>query len=118
MSSLIIPPQHPDPSCPPASAPAPLSAAHQTSLANLIAHFGSPSFTVPVPTTPVPEGCNPIAYTEALTEQEEMYLSEECILRFLRATKGDEAATKKRIDATLEWRRSFGVDTITSEYIA
>jgi len=118
MSSSILPPQHPDPSLAAPSPPAPLSEAQRSSLSNLIAYFSSPDFKIPLPTTPPPEGCRTVEYTESLTEFEEYWLSEEGILRFLRATKGDEDAAKKRLEDTLLWRRNFGLDSFTAEYIS
>jgi hypothetical protein len=118
MSNAILPPQHPDSVVPAASAPATLIAAQQQSLTNLIAAFASPELKVPIPTTPVPEGCIKTAWTESLTELEQFWLTEEKILMFLRATKGDEQAAKKRIEATFAWRREFGIDSFTPEYIS
>ena len=118
MSSAILPPQHPDPSCPPASPPAPLTADQQTALAALVAHFASPELKIPVPTTTVPEGCTKIDWTESLTELEQFWLTEEKLLMFLRATKGDAQQARTRIETTLKWRREFGIDGFTPEYIS
>ncbi|EPY50625.1 sec14 cytosolic factor family protein [Schizosaccharomyces cryophilus OY26] len=50
--------------------------------------------------------------TEGLSEVEKYFLTKECILRFLRATKWNASATKKRILDTLVWRRQFGVNNM------
>lgn len=46
----------------------------------------------------------------ALSEAEKMWLSKECILRYLRASKWNVKHAKKRLEDTLVWRRTFGVD--------
>lgn len=45
-----------------------------------------------------------------LTETEKAWLTEECFLRYLRATKWKVEDCKKRLIKTLVWRRTFGVD--------
>lgn len=50
----------------------------------------------------------------ALSETEKMWLSKECILRYLRATKWNVKSAKKRLEDTLMWRRTFGVDPESS----
>lgn len=45
-----------------------------------------------------------------LTTNEKAWLTRECFLRYLRATKWKVADCKKRIEGTLVWRRTFGVD--------
>ncbi|CED84903.1 Phosphatidylinositol transfer protein PDR16 and related proteins [Phaffia rhodozyma] len=122
--SLYLPPQHPDSSLPSAPAESPFSVelltpAQKTSLANLKAHFASPAFKVPLPTKQFSSSeCIDLGYTEGLHELEEMWLSEECLLRFLRATKWNEKDATDRLSQTLLWRREFGVDQFTQEYIS
>jgi hypothetical protein len=123
MPTVILPPTHPVVGLsPPAASPfdrSTLTASQQASLDNLIAHFRDPSLTVAVPSSSaVPELCKPIAYTERLTEGEQFWLSEECFLRFLRATKWDEAQARDRLAKTLAWRREFGVESFTREYLS
>ena len=123
MPTVILPPTHPVASLsPPAASPfdrLTMTASQQASLDNLIAHFSDPSLTVAVPSSSaVPELCKPIAYTERLTEGEQFWLSEECFLRFLRATKWDEAQARDRLAKTLAWRREFGVESFTREYLS
>lgn len=117
---MILPPNHPEEDFTP-TPPAALSPAQAASVASLVAHFSSPDFTLAVPSElPALEHCTPIAYpaSGALIEAEEMWLTEECLCRFLRATKWDEAAARHRIVATLTWRRDFQVDAFTAEYLS
>ncbi|KAF3760317.1 regulated by circadian rhythms/phosphatidylinositol transfer protein [Cryphonectria parasitica EP155] len=54
-----------------------------------------------------------------LTEDEKFWLTRECLLRYLRATKWNQAHSEKRLIDTLLWRREFGVyDKLTSEHIS
>ncbi|KAL0065106.1 Phosphatidylinositol transfer protein (PITP) [Marasmius tenuissimus] len=46
-----------------------------------------------------------------LLEEEKFWLSYECQLRYLRATKWKLAEAIKRLEATLKWRREYGVYT-------
>ncbi|OBA24321.1 hypothetical protein METBIDRAFT_130868 [Metschnikowia bicuspidata var. bicuspidata NRRL YB-4993] len=48
-----------------------------------------------------------------LTVDEKAWLSRECILRYLRATKWDHESAAKRIEATLAWRREFGLSKMS-----
>ncbi|KAJ4477255.1 CRAL-TRIO domain-containing protein [Lentinula aciculospora] len=53
-----------------------------------------------------------------LMEEEKFWLSYECQLRYLRATKWKVDDAIKRLESTLKWRRDFGLYThITPEYI-
>lgn len=55
--------------------------------------------------------------TAPLSEQEKFFLTRECILRYLRATKWHVADAKKRLEGTIIWRREYGTDTLTAETI-
>ncbi|KAK6456282.1 CRAL-TRIO domain-containing protein [Scheffersomyces xylosifermentans] len=46
---------------------------------------------------------------EPLSEPEKSWLTRECFLRYLRATKWDEHEAIVRIELTLAWRREFGI---------
>ncbi|EMG46906.1 Phosphatidylinositol transfer protein, putative [Candida maltosa Xu316] len=48
--------------------------------------------------------------TKELTDGEKSWLTRECFLRYLRATKWDEKEAIDRIELTLSWRREFGVN--------
>ncbi|KAF7563391.1 hypothetical protein G7046_g749 [Stylonectria norvegica] len=54
----------------------------------------------------------------ALTDRERAWLTRECLLRYLRATKWTVADAAKRLQATLAWRREYGLDDFTPEYIS
>ena len=54
----------------------------------------------------------------ALTEDEKLWLTRECIIRFLRATKWHEKESEKRLLETLAWRREYGVEELTPELIS
>lgn len=56
-----------------------------------------------------------------INESEKMFLTKECFLRYLRATKWKVEDAIKRIEATLGWRREFGVDpdsSLTADIVA
>lgn len=53
-----------------------------------------------------------------LNDDERIWLTRECLLRYLRATKWNLAQASTRLRATLTWRREFGTDNLTSEYIS
>jgi hypothetical protein len=54
----------------------------------------------------------------AITENEIMWLTRECLLRYLRATKWSTAEAEKRLLGTLTWRREYGVEGLTGDYIS
>jgi hypothetical protein len=53
-----------------------------------------------------------------VAEDEIMWLSRECLLRYLRATKWNTAEAARRILGTLTWRREYGVEDLTGEHIS
>lgn len=54
-----------------------------------------------------------------LSEEEKFWLTRECLLRYLRATKWHQVQSEKRLIDTLLWRRKFGVyDKLTPEHIS
>jgi hypothetical protein len=55
--------------------------------------------------------------TAPLSEVEQCFLTKECILRYLRATKWNVAEAKRRLEGTIIWRREYGTDTLTAEHI-
>ena len=56
--------------------------------------------------------------TEPLTDDDRMFLTHECLLRYLRATKWHTSETVTRLQQTLTWRREYGVDKLTADYIS
>ena len=53
-----------------------------------------------------------------ITENEIMWLTRECILRYLRATKWSITEAQKRLLGTLTWRREYGVEELTGDHIS
>lgn len=54
-----------------------------------------------------------------LTDSDKFWLTRECLLRYLRATKWHEKEAEKRLVATLSWRRDYGVEEeLTPEHIS
>lgn len=53
-----------------------------------------------------------------LTPDEKLWLTRECLLRYLRATKWNVTAAIKRVEDTLVWRREYGVAGFTADYIS
>ncbi|KAF8866690.1 CRAL/TRIO domain-containing protein [Acephala macrosclerotiorum] len=53
-----------------------------------------------------------------ITDSEIMWLTRECLLRYLRATKWATAEAAKRLLSTLTWRREYGVEELTGEHIS
>lgn len=53
-----------------------------------------------------------------LKDYERMFLTRECILRYLRATKWNTKDALSRLQATISWRREYGADTFTHQYIS
>lgn len=53
-----------------------------------------------------------------LTDSERMWLTRECLLRYLRATSWHVSASEKRLQETLIWRREYGVEALTAEHIS
>ncbi|PNS19272.1 CRAL-TRIO domain-containing protein isoform B [Sphaceloma murrayae] len=66
----------------------------------------------------VPESTAKGAKSVPMTEDEHMWLSRECLLRYLRATKWSVPNALKRLQGTLSWRREYGADTFTGDYIS
>lgn len=67
----------------------------------------------------VPETLAKNAPKSELKEGERMFLTRECLLRYLRATKWSVADAETRLLSTLSWRREYGVNTkLTAEHIS
>lgn len=58
------------------------------------------------------------AETTPLTDDERMFLTRDCLLRYLRATKWNASEAINRVHATLVWRREKIGDKLTPEYIS
>ncbi|KJK80610.1 hypothetical protein H634G_04849 [Metarhizium anisopliae BRIP 53293] len=53
-----------------------------------------------------------------VTEHERAWLTRECILRYLRATNWAVGESEQRLRDTLAWRREYGLDAFTADYIS
>jgi len=53
-----------------------------------------------------------------LEEHERMFLTRECLFRYLRATAWKVDQAENRLRNTLVWRREYGTDKLTAEYIS
>jgi hypothetical protein len=58
------------------------------------------------------------APTAPITDDERMFLTRECLLRYLRATKWNVAEAITRLQRTLTWRREYGLEKLTPDYIS
>ncbi|KAE9986866.1 hypothetical protein EG328_004585 [Venturia inaequalis] len=68
--------------------------------------------------TEIPAKSGRWAKKEPITADEKLWLTKECLLRYLRATKWSATEAPKRLLATLTWRREYGVYTFTPDYIS
>jgi hypothetical protein len=68
--------------------------------------------------TTIPSSTAKNAPQVPLEDHERMFLTRECLLRYLRATKWKTADALKRLQGTLSWRREYGADTFTHDYIS
>jgi CRAL/TRIO domain/CRAL/TRIO, N-terminal domain len=68
--------------------------------------------------TEIPQSSANGAAKSPITDSERMFLTRECLLRYLRATKWSKADAEKRLLATLVWRREYGVEKLAAEYIS
>ena len=67
-------------------------------------------------TLPTASGKN--AAKTPITDDERMWLSRECLLRYLRASKWNSVDAPKRLLSTLVWRREYGLASHTADYIS
>jgi hypothetical protein len=75
-------------------------------------------FTAVSSWTSVPTSAPKGAAETPLTDDERMFLTRECLIRYLRATKWNVADAVKRLRATLVWRREYIGDKLTPDYIS
>lgn len=55
---------------------------------------------------------------EPITSEERMWLTRECLLRYLRATSWSVPDALKRLQYTMAWKREYEVSTFTADYIS
>lgn len=53
-----------------------------------------------------------------ITDSDRIWLTRECLLRYLRATKWDVNQAAYRLQSTLTWRHEYGLENHTAEYIS
>ncbi|OJJ37348.1 hypothetical protein ASPWEDRAFT_50569 [Aspergillus wentii DTO 134E9] len=101
--------------------PAPLETAKPQPPAKLTADqqekYNSVFKTVSVWET-VPTTSAKNAPTAPITDDERMFMTRECLLRYLRATKWNVSEAVARLQRTLTWRREYGLERLTSDYIS
>jgi CRAL/TRIO domain/CRAL/TRIO, N-terminal domain len=69
--------------------------------------------------TEVPKTSHKHSEKEPLTDDDRLWLTKECLLRYLRATSWHSVdAAAKRLMHTLTWRREYGLHKFTPEYIS
>lgn len=68
--------------------------------------------------TEIPTKAEKNAPMAAITDTERMWLTRECLLRYLRATKWNVSEAETRLKATLTWRREYGMEKLTPDYIS
>lgn len=89
--------------------PPTLSEEQQAKYDDLLSHISAIQ-TLPVSTIKGAESA-------PLSDSERMWLTKECLLRYLRAIKWLLPQAKQRLEGTLIWRREWGVEKHTAEYI-
>lgn len=68
--------------------------------------------------TEIPDTASPQSNLSPLTQAEKLWLTRDCLLRYLRASKWSVQAATTRLISTLTWRREYGLSTFTAEYIS
>ncbi|KAI9652980.1 MAG: hypothetical protein M1831_006309 [Alyxoria varia] len=104
-----VPFEHPLPSCQPKERP-PLTADQETKYANLLKTVRA--------WTDIPNSTSKLAAKSPITDSERMWLTRECLLRYLRATSWSPTEAPKRLLNTLGWRRDFGVDSLSPDHVS
>ncbi|KAH0564874.1 hypothetical protein GP486_001731 [Trichoglossum hirsutum] len=92
------------------SEPVPLTADQEARYASVLSTV---SAWTTVPTTSAKN-----SPTAPITDGERMWLTRECLLRYLRAVKWNTVEAQKRLLGTLTWRREYGADGFDPEYIS
>lgn len=109
---VSVPYEKPDSIVPPE--PKQLTEEQQNKYNQVLKHFQNPEITVAV---------KPKSTEKApLTAHEKAWLTKECFLRYLRATKWVLEDAIDRVELSVAWRREFGItgdnDTVTGELVS
>ncbi|CEP63194.1 phosphatidylinositol transporter LALA0_S07e04588g [Lachancea lanzarotensis] len=91
--------------------PVELSSEQQAKYIQVLKHFQDPELKVP--TTEKANG--PETSLEPIKVLERAWLTRDCLLRYLRATKWNVTDSISRITQSLAWRRQFGIDDFGEE---
>ena len=67
--------------------------------------------------TEIPESTVNASKSLPVTDNERMFLTRECLFRYLRAAKWTVPDSATRLRNTLIWRREYGVEKHTAEYV-
>merc|ERR1712080_106587 len=102
--ALPIPESGPQSVIPPEK---PLDESQKLKYLKVLNHFSDPDFKAPATEDDHKHKRHDLYV--ALNDYERAWLTRECFLRYLRATKWDQAEAISRIELTLAWRREFGV---------
>ncbi|KAL9129527.1 MAG: hypothetical protein Q9217_002051 [Psora testacea] len=68
--------------------------------------------------TDIPDTASPKSTKSPLTDSERLWLTRDCFLRYLRASQWSIPTATTRLLSTLTWRREWGVETHTADYIS
>ncbi|TFY66799.1 hypothetical protein EVG20_g4284 [Dentipellis fragilis] len=93
--------------------PGELTPAQEEMYAKVLAHFDDAEYRLPS------EGKSKEEDKEKgeLSEDEKFWLSRECLLRYLRATKWHVGQSIERLEGTLKWRHEFGLWDMTPAHV-
>ncbi|KIJ95784.1 hypothetical protein K443DRAFT_682763 [Laccaria amethystina LaAM-08-1] len=84
-----------------------ISDAEQAMYDTVLEHFSADSYVLPN-----------VDENGGLTPAEKFWLSRECLLRYLRATKWKVQPAITRLEVTLKWRREYGLyDTVNAAHV-
>ncbi|KAK9315394.1 CRAL-TRIO domain-containing protein [Lipomyces starkeyi] len=105
-----VPFTEPLPSCKPPKRP-PLTVEEQEKYDKLLERMKSIK-ELPISSDPNEKTKRP------LSDEEQAWVTKECMLRYLRATKWKLADAQKRVEGSLIWRREYGVGELSPDYIS
>lgn len=107
------------------SNPAPLTVAEETAyktLLDTVSSWASQTATTPSDPTPTPTPSSTEISPSSLlplSDLEKIWLTRECLLRYLRASTWSIPTATTRLLSTLSWRRTYGLySKLTPEYIS
>lgn len=68
--------------------------------------------------TTIPSSNAKGAPAQPITASERMFLTRECLLRYLRAVKWNSVEAPRRLLATLTWRKEYGLEDRSADYVS